>query len=111
MSVLGFPRLYFRGEISWDPGLANNMAGLFDPQAVQLRLPGGVTIDQLKAFIAANAEALGIWNFYGSHDSAFEKAQIVGGAGLDGSAVLQDPLIGRQLSCAESWSTSTPRPS
>jgi hypothetical protein len=98
MSVLGFPRLYFRGEISWDPGLANNADGLFDPESVELIVPDGITIDQLKRFIATNAEDLGIWNFYGTHDTAFEQVQVVGGAALDGSAVADDPLIGRQLS-------------
>ncbi len=98
MSVLGYPRLHFRGEISWDPGIANNMPGLFDPEAVELSLPDGVTIGQLKAFIAANVAELGIWNFYGTHDAVFEQVKITGGAAPDGSPATQDPIIGKPLS-------------
>ncbi len=97
MSVLDHPRLYFRGEISWDPGLANNMAGLFDPEAVEVKLPDGVTIGQLKGFIAANVNELRIWNFYGTHDAAFEKVTITGATAGDGSFVESDPIIGRQM--------------
>ena len=98
MSVLGYPRLYFRGEMSWDPGLANNMAGLFNPETVEVRLPNGVTIGQLKGHIAANVDQLGIWNLYGTHDAAFEKVTITGATTVDGSFVENDPIIGRKMS-------------
>jgi hypothetical protein len=99
MSVLRFPRLYFRGEISWDPCLANNSPGLYDAANVQLVLPSGVTLDQYKQYVLANADTLRIWNYYGTHDARFENVLITGGAVAPHQPTLTtDPLIGKQIS-------------
>lgn len=80
MSVLRFPRIYFRGEMSWDPCLANNLGDLYDAAKVELVLPPGVSIDQYKEFILGHVDSLGIWNYYGTHAARFENVVVTGGA-------------------------------
>lgn len=100
MSTLTFPRIYFRGEMSWDPAVSNNPAGLFDPVNVGIAdpLPPGVTLDTLKQFIIDNDG--GGWNYFGTHNSAFltDRTKVTGGAiALGNAAAATDPLIRRPL--------------
>jgi len=79
MSVLKFPRLYFSGNISWDPGLANNNPDLFDPEKVELVNPL-IPEDQAKSDIIEDLKNKGIWNYYGTHHAIFENVRITGGS-------------------------------
>lgn len=99
MSVLRFPRIYFRGEMSWDPCLANNTPDLYDAVNVQLVLPQGVTLDEYKQHVMSHADKYGVWNYYGTHDARFEKVVITGGAlAPHQPTVTDDPLVGRPVS-------------
>src|SRR5918911_5129986 len=98
MSVLRFPRLYFRGEISWDPCLANNLTDLYDAAKVQLVLPEGVTLEQYKQYILSNADTLGIWNYYGTHDARFENVLVTGGSTEPHRPpITDDALVGKRI--------------
>lgn len=66
MSVLSFPRIHFRGTVSWDPGLANNRAELFDAKRVAVRLPDGVTFGTFVEHIIDQLPKYGIWNYTGT---------------------------------------------
>jgi hypothetical protein len=107
MSVLQFPRLYFRGATSWDPGLANNYEFLFDAERVELRPPPDGS-DDVKQFILQNigkevqvggeSRMVGIWNYYGTHDAVFDDVAISGGVAAPGGPLIKDdPLVGSRI--------------
>jgi hypothetical protein len=97
MSVLRFPRLYFRGMVSWDPGVANNGRNLYDAANDDIVLPRGVTYDGFKAWVIDNLN--GIWNYYGTHTCQFTETTVITGGALDAGGVpaAADPLIGKPV--------------
>ena len=98
MSVLSFPRLYFRGLVSWDPGLTNNSSRIYDAADVQLTLPPGVTFDTFRQWVFDNDS--GNWNYYGTHTCAFlpDKTLITGGAlNPSDGLVTTDPIVGKPV--------------
>ncbi len=97
MSVLSFPRLYFTGLISWDPGLTNNSTDVYDSADVRLILPQGVTFDTFKQWVIDND--FSNWNYYGTHTCQFdpEKTLITGGALSPGTVITNDAVVGKQL--------------
>lgn len=98
MSVLQFPRIYFRGEMSWDPCLANNSRKLYNAAKVELVPPPGVSIDKYKQFVLGNVDKFGIWNYYGTHDAKFENVIVTGGALAPHQPPLTiDALVGKQI--------------
>jgi hypothetical protein len=93
MSVLETPRIYFRGEISWDPITTNNYApsdvpAAYDEDGCEATLNQDPVRAQVAAFRqAAVAEIVnaGNWNPHGSYRSPFYNVCISGvdtGAGL-----------------------------
>lgn len=98
MSVLRFPRLYFRGFISWDPGLTNNDTDIYDAINAELILPPDVTYDTFKEWAIENDA--GSWNYYGTHTCQFVPARTVITGGVlepGGGLITDDPLVGKPV--------------
>ncbi|NES00403.1 MAG: hypothetical protein F6J86_42570, partial [Symploca sp. SIO1B1] len=114
MSVLSLPRLYFTGEMSWNPDTTNNNSHNYNDSDNQVAtpLPTGVTYDTYQKFMMTynpqNPEEYGElpsgWNYFGDHacnfvdynDTLAKKTTIVGGTLPDGSDVTTgDPIIGK----------------
>ena len=72
MSVLTSPRIYFKGTMSWDPGVANTTSSVYDSRAVEVKIPAGTTNATFPEFLINNLARFGVWNLYGSHDAKFE---------------------------------------
>ena len=94
MSVLETPRIYFKGEIAWDPITTNNYpAGTapagYDENACEPTLNGTPAEKQVAAFRQAAIDEIvsaGNWNPHGSYRSPFYNSIVSGvdiGAGLD----------------------------
>lgn len=92
MSVLETPRIYFRGQIAWDPITTNNYANLYDETGSDTYLP--CAADRAAAFRKeAIAKVLcGNWNPHGTHRSTFFDSA-VSGADLGAGPVQSDPFI------------------
>lgn len=91
MSVLDTPRVYFRGEITWDPMVTNNFDQLYDLATGKPKLNGGTAADYREQ--ARQTIVQGNWNVHGTHRSAFVETTVSGvdrGRGLE----LDDPLVG-----------------
>jgi hypothetical protein len=92
MSVLGFPRLYLRGRISWDPIVSNNGPPDYDAVNATVGFRPGETAGQ---FRQRHIEALrGDWNYFGTHRAAFESVVITGGERAAHRFEPDDPLVG-----------------
>ncbi len=92
MSVLETPRIYFRGQIDWDPITTNNYANLYDETGSDTYLP--CAPDRAAAF---RAEAIaqvgcGSWNPHGTYRSNFFDSS-VSGADLGAGPVQSDPFF------------------
>jgi hypothetical protein len=101
--------MYFKGTMSWDPGLANNNSNIYDSRRVEVKVPVGTTNATFPRFLIDNIATFGIWNLYGSHDAKFEhypdgrnsddNTRIVGGTFGPGRAPLEDDgLVGLPVS-------------
>lgn len=100
MSVLRVPRLYFKGLVSWDPGLVNNNPDVYDGVNVKIELPSGVTYQNFKQWVIDNLVDNGIWNYYGTHTCQFPEATtfITGGAlAAPGPLATSDPITGKPV--------------
>ncbi|MFN6462360.1 MAG: hypothetical protein RMZ41_010995 [Nostoc sp. DedVER02] len=96
MSVLSLPRLYFTGEISWNPSTPNNFSDLYNQGNNTANTDGANENEFTKKVITIGNS----WNFYGDHSSKFVagKTKIVGGTLPDGSAAnYEDNLVGRPV--------------
>ncbi|HEY0371772.1 MAG TPA: hypothetical protein VGD79_07205 [Thermoanaerobaculia bacterium] len=78
MSVLETPRIYFKGEISWDPIVTNNYAQFYDEETALPVLPNAQTVaGQVQQFREEAIQSVGTaggtltWNPDGTHRSAF----------------------------------------
>lgn len=80
MSVLSFPRLYFRGTISWDPVVSNNDADSYDGITARAKLAAGETVPDFRKRLIATTEQRGDWNYFGTHVCTLEGARVTGGA-------------------------------
>lgn len=92
MSVLGSPRIYFKGQISWDPIVTNNYADLYDENSGETVFTQAT--NKVKAFRdeAISRVPKGIWNPHGTHRSQFFNTEVTGydlGAGLETA----DPFV------------------
>jgi hypothetical protein len=88
MSVLETPRIYFSGQVTWDPITTNNYPSLYDETDAEPVFP-----KVAKKVAAYRAEAIGAvnggsWNPDGTHRATFFDA-LVSGADL-GKGVVQD---------------------
>ncbi|MEQ8405439.1 MAG: hypothetical protein RKE49_10095 [Oceanicaulis sp.] len=99
MSILETPRLYFRGQISWDPVTTNNfppkaqMAGYNEATTDSTLNASPITADQVAAYRKAAIDEVNAgWNPDGTYRSKFFETQVNGvdvGAGLD----TRDPVV------------------
>lgn len=91
MSVLETPRVYFKGEITWDPIVTNN-----SPQAYAEGTATPVfaaVADKVKAFRDSAIGDGGNWNPHGTHRSIFYETRICG-ADLGDGAAADDSFVG-----------------
>lgn len=90
MSVLETPRLYFTGQMTWDPIVTNNDATYYNEDTCDLTPAGDPVADfRQRAIEAVNTYN---WNPHGTHRSAF-LAEV---SGVDTGSGLQtcDPVVG-----------------
>ena len=108
MSILSLPRIYFTGEIFWNPDTTNNYRQNYNESdnAVTTPLPEGVTYDSYKEYMMTSQESVipSGWNYYGDNacnfvnydDTLAKKTRIVGGTLPDRRDVMaEDPIIGK----------------
>jgi hypothetical protein len=78
MSVLETPRIYFQGEVTWDPIVTNNKDTEYDEDSGKTIFPQ--TADKVKAFREqAIAQVLtGNWNPHGTHRTIFYNTTVTG---------------------------------
>jgi hypothetical protein len=102
MSVLETPRIYFGGEITWDPITTNNDKQFYDEVTDKATLPdvppespsGTRPEDVFRAKARAAITAGGNWNPHGTHRTNLVGATVVGvdlGAGVG----VDDDIVGR----------------
>jgi hypothetical protein len=105
MSVLEPPRIYFRGQITFDPITTNNYPRNYDAIGAQTVItPDGTPDGTPDAYVQPFREAAirdvatGSWNPDGTHRSQFFETTVVGvdlGAGL---VTTDDPFVGVPVS-------------
>lgn len=97
MSVLETPRIYFRGEVAWDPITTNNYSNLYDETDEATYLP--CAPDRAAAFRteAINKVLCGSWNPHGTHRSTFFDSS-VSGADAGSGPMSSDPFFGSPAS-------------
>jgi hypothetical protein len=90
MSVLETPRIYFTGQMVWDPIVTNNYAKFYNENTADLTPAGDPVADFRKRAIDFVDPAN--WNPHGTHRSSFlaEVSGVDTGNGLDRS----DPFVG-----------------
>lgn len=83
MSVLETPRIYFRGQVSWDPITTNNYTQNYDEFTGETIFPA--VVDKVKAFrakaiddVAAAPAGIGSWDPDGTHRVGFYDAAVCG---------------------------------
>jgi len=107
MSILEFPRVYFNGEISWDPITTNNNTlptwnANYDEAGADPQLDGNtITSAQVGAYRQTAIDQIPgqNWNPAGTHRSVFYNCRVSGvdtGGGLDTS----DPFVGAPVNFA-----------
>src|SRR5471032_1196027 len=93
MSVLETPRIYFRGNLTWDPITTNNYDINYDEDTGEAILPAA--INGVKAFrqkAIVEVDKLGNWNPHGTHRATFYGCEVCGfdlGNGVETS----DPFV------------------
>ena len=83
MSVLEIPRIYFKGNVSWDPVTTNNHAYNYDETACTTVMPADLPTlqDEVQAFrdgAVAQIGGDGNWNPHGSYRSSFYDTAVCG---------------------------------
>ncbi len=99
MSVLETPRVYFRGEVSWDPITTNNYRSNYDEADCEAVFDGQAGVDGFRQSAIKQVETGGNWNPDGSHRAMFFETAICGvdtGAGT----VTEDPFVGAPIEFA-----------
>jgi hypothetical protein len=93
MSVLETPRIFFKGQVTWDPIVTNNYGTNYDEDTGETILPAA--INKVKAFRRQAIDQVttaGNWNPHGSHRSTFYDTAVCGfdlGAGVR----VDDPFV------------------
>lgn len=93
MSILSYPRIYFKGNIAWDPCLTNN-SQVYDALEADVRLPQGVTHDTFPEWSMRNTAN---WNYYGSHLVEFKDVRITGVSTGPTDVSIDDDIVGEQV--------------
>jgi len=102
MSISSFPRLYLKGEISFDPSLSNNFPAYnqidvtLDKDQLRTLMPGATTPDEFRKGL--HQALAGSWNHFGTHRAVFEKSMLVTGVSLmPGVIDTADALVQKQV--------------
>lgn len=93
MSVLETPRIYFRGQIAWDPIVTNNYSKFYDEDTSEPVYPS--VVNKVAAFRQEAIDFVvgGNWNPQGTHRSSFFETGI-SGADLGSGLVTDDKFVG-----------------
>jgi hypothetical protein len=92
MSILETPRIYFAGEMSWDPIVTNNYQANYDEDSCWTVFDAGESVEQFrqsaitKSSVFRPPVGIGNWNPMGTHRSSFFNTEISGvdtGSGPD----------------------------
>lgn len=78
MSVLDTPRIYFRGQITWDPITNNNWSPFYDVSTSKPELCRGTVADYRERARQAILPLPGNWNVHGTHRSTFFETIVTG---------------------------------
>ena len=78
MSVLETPRFVFRGRVTWDPIVTNNLPAQYDENSSETVFDPGESVTAFRTAAIARVGAGGNWNPHGTHRSAFYETTIVG---------------------------------
>jgi hypothetical protein len=95
VSVLDTPRVYFRGQMTWDPIVTNNYRQFYDRAAGKPILGTGTAGDYRER--ARRSITQGNWNLHGTHRSTLFETTVSGvdrGHGLE----VDDALVGVPVS-------------
>lgn len=95
MSISNFPRLYFKGNMSFDPSLSNNFSEYYDVVNAQLLNPEGISLAELKKKLPFSQP--GSWNHFGTHRAVFEQVKITGVSTSVGYIDQTDILVGKDI--------------
>lgn len=102
MSITAYPRLYIRGEMSFDPSLSNNfevydqLNVALDFAALQAAVPGATTLDQFRTDLPKSLARS--WNHFGTHRAVFESSMRVTGVSLASGVVdTADGIVQKQV--------------
>ena len=93
MSVLETPRIYFRGEVAWDPITTNNYDSNYDESTGETIYPH--VVDKVKAFreqAIAQVVTGGNWNPHGTHRVTFYNTAVCG-FDLGSGVAAGDPFV------------------
>ncbi|MDH5673192.1 MAG: hypothetical protein OEZ06_13635 [Myxococcales bacterium] len=97
MTVLQVPRIYFRGKISWDPIVTNNLTQLYDLDTSRPNFAGRTVAQYREAARLAVDNGEGNWNPHGTHRSTFFETTVTGvdrGEGVsEADALVGQPVI------------------
>jgi hypothetical protein len=97
MSVLAFPRLYLRGEMSWDPAVSNNDPAEYNRGSGDAVYQLDEDADTFRARMIRQTVERGDWNYFGTHRCLLEETTVVGGtlapSEADIVAAEDDPMI------------------
>jgi hypothetical protein len=97
MSVLAFPRLYLRGEMSWDPPVSNNIPDAYNSGTANAAYRPDEDPDAFRARMIRQTVERGDWNYFGTHRCLLEETTVVGGtlaaSEADIVAAEEDPMI------------------
>jgi len=92
MSVLETPRIYFKGEVAWDPITTNNYPTNYDESAGETVYPNAANRVQAFRAQAIAAVATGNWNPHGTHRVSLFNSAVCGfdqGTGVQS----EDPFV------------------
>lgn len=95
MSVLDTPRVYFQGQITWDPMVTNNDDTFYDLATGKPILGSGTVADYRER--TRLAVTSGNWNPHGTHRSSFFETT-VSGVDCGGGLRTDDALVGVPVS-------------
>jgi hypothetical protein len=92
MGVLHLPRIYVKGEASFDPALGNNFSEVYDANTVSLsNVPTGMSLAEYRERLPT--ALTGSWNHFGTHRAAFESVKVTGIALVPGRIEAGDGLV------------------
>lgn len=95
MSVLETPRIYFKGEVSWDPIVTNNTPSNYDEndgETVYPPPPAPHTVQAFRSSAIQQVVAAGNWNPHGTHRSVFYNSSVCG-VDTGGGLRTDDPFV------------------